>query len=199
MEEDMYEGIKQYLKEGIILENEDKRQYKEWARQFSLKGHHIYVAERRLILKYEKNWIISMFHDTPTAAHQNWSPMRKQIAQRYVWEGMGRDIKAYVKTCYKCQQRGGTKKNNAKRTITPEGLFERWNIDIVGPLPLSESGNRYIIVTVEYMTRWPEAKALPQVKATDVADFIYENIICRFGPPKIIQSDQGTPFVNEII
>ena len=105
----------------------------------------------------------------------------------------------YVKTCYECQQRGTLKHNNIKRTIQPTDIFERWGIDIVGPLLATETGNRYIIVAIDYFSRWPEARAVKKANAETVATFIYEEIICRYGTPKVIQSDQGTHFVNETI
>ena len=78
-------------------------------------------------------------------------------------------------------------------------IFERWEIDVVGPLIPTEQGNRYIIVAMEYFTRWPEAWATKTANSIDTATFIYEEIICRFGVPKVIQSDQGTHFVNDTI
>ena len=104
-----------------------------------------------------------------------------------------------MKTCWECQQRGSTRQNNVKRTILPMDIFERWGIDIVGPLPLTQQGNKYIIVAVDYFTRWPEAQPLKIVTAVIAADFIYEEIICRFGTPKVIQSDHGTQFLNKVI
>jgi hypothetical protein len=74
-----------------------------------------------------------------------------------------------------------------------------WGIDIVGPLPETENGNKYIIVAVEYLTKFPEALPLKDIKAKTVAQFIYDQIICRYGAPKVILTDQGASFRNEII
>src|ERR1044071_5444173 len=60
-------------------------------------------------------------------------------------------------------------------------------------------GNRYIITAIDYFTRWPEAKAVPQANAQNAAKFIYEEFICRHGTINIIHSNQGTHFVNETI
>ncbi len=91
------------------------------------------------------------------------------------------------------------KQNNQKRTIPLTDIFERWDIDIVGPLPITREENRYIMVAMDYFSRWPKVKPLKAANAETVAIFIYEEIICRFGPPRIIQSDRGTYFVNEVI
>ena len=91
------------------------------------------------------------------------------------------------------------KQNNQKKTILLTDIFERWGIDIVGPLPITREGNRYIVVAIDYFSRWPEARPLKTANAETVVTFIYEEIICRFGPPRILQSDRGTHFVNEVI
>ena len=78
-------------------------------------------------------------------------------------------------------------------------IFERQGIDIVRPLPQTEDGYRYIVVAMDYFSRWPEARPLTHANAWQVAKFIYEKIICRFGAPRILQSDRGTHFVNEVI
>src|SRR6266540_2237332 len=140
-----------------------------------------------------------MFHDNPTSAHQSAKAMRQQINKRYVWKGMTSNIKEYVKSCYECQQRRGPKENNRKRTIVPMDIFERWGIDIVGPLPQTEDGYRYIVVAIDYFSRWPEARPLTYANARQVAKFIYEEIICRFDASRVLQSDRGTHFVNEVI
>src|SRR6266487_4452666 len=77
--------------------------------------------------------------------------------------------------------------------------FERIGIDFVGPLEKTRRGNRYILVTTDYLTKWPEAKAMKDATATNVVKFIYEVIICRHGCPKIILSDRGTHFRNKLV
>ena len=64
---------------------------------------------------------------------------------------------------------------------------------------MTEKGNRYIIVAMDYFTRWPEARALKEANALTVSTFIYEEIICRHRCPDFLQTDRGTHFVNELI
>ena len=112
---------------------------------------------------------------------------------------MKKDIKEYAKTCFQCQQRGSMRQNNQKRNILPTDIFKRWEINIVGLLSITREGNRYIVVAMDYFSRWPEARPLKTANTDTVTTFLYEEIICRFGAPRILQSDRGTHFVNELI
>src|SRR6266540_3292655 len=91
------------------------------------------------------------------------------------------------------------RQNNQKQTIPLTDIFERWGVDIVELLPITREGNRYIVVAMDYFSRWPEARSLKTVNVNKVVIFLYEEIICRFGVPRILQSDRGTHFVNELI
>ncbi len=78
-------------------------------------------------------------------------------------------------------------------------IFKRWDIDIVGPLPQTEDGYKYIVVAIDYFSRWLEARPLTHANARQVAKFIYEEIICRFDASRVLQSNRGMHFVNEVI
>ncbi len=87
------------------------------------------------------------------------------------------------------------RQNNQKQTIPPTDIFERWGVDIVELLPVTREGNRYILVAMDYFSR----RSLKAANVDTVATFLYEEIICRFGIPRILQSDRGTHFINELI
>ncbi len=112
---------------------------------------------------------------------------------------MRQDIKDFVKICYKCQQRGSTKQNNQKCMIQLTDIFEKWKIDIIRLLPITREGNRYIVITMDYFTRWSKVRAIKAANAETVATFIYEEIICQFESPRVLQSDRGIHFVNKVI
>src|SRR6185437_2649413 len=112
---------------------------------------------------------------------------------------MYRDIKEYVKTCEECQKRQKGKRSEPLHPIQVERAFERIGIDLVGPLSITKQNNQYIIVATEYLTRWPEARAVPDASASTLARFIFEEIVCRHRTSKIILSDQGRNFISVTI
>ncbi len=118
-----YNELLDYLLKRQLLKKVDET-YEKWVSQFRKQNNHIYVKERRLVPHYELSWILSIFHNNPTSTHQGVKAMRQQINKCYVWKGMTRDIKEYVRTYYECQRRGGPKENNQKQTIIPMDIFE---------------------------------------------------------------------------
>ena len=72
-------------------------------------------------------------------------------------------------------------------------------VNIVRLLLITREGNRYIVVAIDYFSRWLEARSLKVANVDTVTTFLYEEIICRFEALRILQSDRGTHFVNELI
>ena len=76
--------------------------------------------------------------------------------------------------------------------------MERVAVDVLGPFPLSDLGNRYVIVAMDYFTKWPEAYAVPDQSAPTTADKLVMEMFCRFGAPGELHSDQGRNFEAEV-
>ncbi|CAM8917693.1 unnamed protein product [Rhodiola kirilowii] len=79
--------------------------------------------------------------------------------------------------------------------ILVNDVFDIWGIDFMGPFPVS-CGYTYILVAVDYVSKWVEAKATKCDDAKTVVEFLCTNLFCRYGVPKAIISDQGTHFCN---
>src|SRR6266542_3424827 len=112
---------------------------------------------------------------------------------------MKNDIKSYIQTCDQCQRRGKTTDENELHSIKIKEPFYQWGIDIVGPLTETPRGNKYIVVAIDYFTKYPEARVLTNANAKSVANFIYKDIICRHGCPRKIISNRETHFNNQVI
>jgi hypothetical protein len=83
--------------------------------------------------------------------------------------------------------------------IPPLGPFEKWGIDLMGPLPVTRKGHRFIVVATEYLTKFVEVHALKSSVKQEVARFLYERIFTRFGTPLEIISNNGPQFLNEVV
>ena len=83
--------------------------------------------------------------------------------------------------------------------IPVEGAFDRVAVDCLGPFPESYSGNRYVVVFSDYLTRWPEAFAVPTIDAPVIASSLYNEICCRYGAPRTLLSDRGKNFLSKLI
>src|SRR5260364_405911 len=112
---------------------------------------------------------------------------------------MYRDIQEYVKTCETCQKRQKGRRKEPLHPIQIGRAFERVGIDLVGPLSLTAKNNHYIIIATDYLTRWPEAHAVPDTGANTLAQFIFKKIIYRHGTSKIILFNQERNFISETI
>jgi hypothetical protein len=81
-------------------------------------------------------------------------------------------------------------------TIVGNLPFDLWGIDILGPSPMTIRQSKFILVAVEYFTKWMEAEPLASITSQTVEKFIWKNIIYRFGLPHAIISNNGTQFAS---
>ena len=77
--------------------------------------------------------------------------------------------------------------------------FERIAIDISGSFPESDNGNRYLLIAMDYFTKWPQVYAIPNQVASTVADALVTNFFCRLGVPMELHSDQSRNFESRLM
>ena len=108
----------------------------------------------------------------------------------------GRDIQNWVRSCDLCRgKKGPPRARKAPLQVYNVGApLERVAVDVVGPLPATHRGNRYIVVAMDYFTKWPEAYPLPNQEARLVAQVLVEGFFSRFGVPRELHTDQGRNF-----
>ncbi len=156
------------------------------------------VELRLCIPKELRTTILQACHDDITSGHLGETRTYDRVTQRYFWNGISRDIEKYIKACPDCQSRkkGQYRKPPGFLELTQvEKSWDRVGMDILGPFPASSLGNRYIIVAVDYVTKWAEAVALPVAGAKQVAEFFVQEILLRHGAPRKLTTDQGKCFV----
>jgi hypothetical protein len=81
--------------------------------------------------------------------------------------------------------------------IQPTWSLQRWGLDLLGPLPPAQGNLKYVVVAVEYFSKWIKVKSLATITSVTVQKFFWQNIVCRFGVPKAITVDNGTQFDAE--
>src|SRR2546423_9496572 len=199
MNRDEYEKILGCLQDTV--NNEKKWKQSE---TFEVRNGKLYRKKKngkilRVLKEDETDTILFMTHNHETGGHFGVDTTYNKIADRYYWKGMYDDTKKYIKCCDICQRRGQKGGKSYLNPIEVGEPFERIGIDFVGPLERTKRRNRYILVVTDYLTKWPEAKAMKEATAENVVKFIYEGIICRHGCPKIILSDRGTHFRNKLV
>lgn len=138
--------------------------------------------------------VFRMLHNGPTGGHLGQKRTYLNVANRFHWIGMKLDIEEWCSQCVRCAQHsGGGFKAPLQRYIIG-APFQRVAMDLTGPFPLSRRRNRYVVVIVDYFTKWTEAYALPDMEAKTVARVFVEEFCCRFGVPEEVHTDQGGQF-----
>ncbi|XP_027169380.1 uncharacterized protein LOC113769101 [Coffea eugenioides] len=125
---------------------------------------------------------------------------RKVLESGFYWPTLFKDAYLFCKSCDKCQRVGNISRRDqmSQTPILFVEIFDVWGIDFMGPFP-SSFGFLYIILAVDYVSKWVEAKATRTNDSKVVADFVRSNIFVRFGMPRAIVSDRGTHFCNKTI
>lgn len=144
--------------------------------------------------------ILTEFHTSPLGGHQGRKRTLRKIQKKFWWSGMAQDVKTWVKECMLCQKvkHGGGVKQPMKVTSTASQPWERLAFDIVGPLPLSLQGNRYLLTAQDELTKYLFAIPIPDQTAETVARAMTNQILLVFGSPESILTDQGTNFLSEV-
>ncbi|GKA57973.1 reverse transcriptase domain-containing protein [Tanacetum coccineum] len=106
------------------------------------------------------------------------------------------DARALIKACQECQVHKPVPRNPQEKLnpITSPWPFYKWGIDIAGPFPEGPGKVKFLIVAMNYFTKWIEAKPVATITGNQVKKFVWENIVCRFGLPGEIISDNGKQF-----
>ena len=87
---------------------------------------------------------------------------------------------------------------SAMNPIIKPWPFRGWGIDLIGQIfPPSSKGHKFILIAIDYFTKWVEAIPLKTVTSKNMVDFVKEYIVYRFGIPQTITTDQGTMFTLE--
>ncbi|GJZ19745.1 reverse transcriptase domain-containing protein [Tanacetum coccineum] len=153
---------------------------------------------RRCVAGQEAVDILTACHSGPTGGHYGANYTAKKVFDSgFYWPTIYKDAHDLVTRCDTCQRQGKISQRDEmpQNSIQVCEIFDVWGIDFMGPFP-SSRGNKYILVAVDYLSKWVEAKALPTNDARVVCKFL-KSLFARFGAPRAIISDRGTHFCND--
>lgn len=155
-----------------------------------------------LIPKHLRKDILQYFHDSLTAGHLGFARTYDRIRKRFYWPGLYRTVRRYVMHCRDCQRRKAVPQKPPGHLVPippAPAPFYQVGIDLLGRFPKSSSGNKWIIVCTDYLTRYAVTKALPTAEASEVAEFMLKEILLRHGAPRIIITDRGRVFESKLV
>ena len=123
-----------------------------------------------------------------------------RLRRYYWWRGMRADVHCYCRGCLICvTKRGGRKPPRSPlHPIPVGGLFQCIGVDVL-QLPLTQSGNRYAVVFVDYLTKWVEAFTVPDQTAGTIARLLVESVVCVHGVPEQLLSNRGSNFLSDLV
>nr|GEX47710.1 reverse transcriptase domain-containing protein [Tanacetum cinerariifolium] len=150
-------------------------------------GNFIVKVIRRYVHGKEALDILEACHNGPTGGHHAANLTAKKIFDfGFFWPTIYKDAHEFFKNCDSCQRQGKISQRDEmpQNSIQVCEIFDVWGIDFMGPFP-SSRGNKYILVGIDYLSKWVEAKALPTNDARVVCKFL-KSLFARFGSPRAI-------------
>nr|GEX29009.1 reverse transcriptase domain-containing protein [Tanacetum cinerariifolium] len=194
-----------YLKEGILPGDENEaRKLRLKARQYEFIEGILYKRPfltpwLRCVGPLQAEYVMKEMHEGSCSMHAGPRPVvAKAIRLGYFWPTMHKDAHDMIRKCSDCQiHRPVTRHPQQPLTsITASWPFYKWGINIACPFPEGPGKVKFLIVAMDYFTKWIEAKAIATITGEQMKKFIWDNIVCRFGIPGEIISDNGKQFAD---
>lgn len=138
-----------------------------------------YVQWQATVPLAHRKWVLKYAHHIKASSHLGITKTLSRIRQKYYWPGLQNDVKLYVHGCEKCSKHKEPNPTKvAPLQIVRSGFpMERLAIDILGGLPMTDNGNKYILVIADYFTKWTESFAMPNMEAKTCAKILVEEIV----------------------
>lgn len=160
-----------------------------------------YIGDVKIVLdKAERIKLLDEAHNSLLGGHQGVFRTFKSLRSLVRWPYMLRDITKYIKNCKKCQKNKHGKNTKVPMAITSTSSmpFQRVFMDVVGPVPESENGNKYILTFQDDLTKYCMAAAIPNQETVTIAKTLFNSFISIIGIPETILTDQGSNFMSKL-
>jgi hypothetical protein len=203
MELEWATGIIRYLKTGELPSTkEEAREVIRHLARYTLIGEILYrrgysFPLLKCLSKKDANYVLGEIHEGVCGNHSGAKTLvNKVIKTGYYWPTMNKDATKLVRTCDACQRFARITKSPPEylHSITSPWPFAKWGVDIVGLMPSGKGNKKFVVVAVDYFTKWAEAEALAAITTDNVIKFLWKSIVCRFGIPYAMVTDNGKQF-----
>ncbi|XP_027150339.1 uncharacterized protein LOC113750576 [Coffea eugenioides] len=206
-----YSDLKEFLKTGsypLHAGTKDKNFLRRMASKFFLNGEVLYKRTSdlnllRCIDEDEAQYMMKEVHSGVCGPHMNGHLLAKKIMRTgYFWLTMEHDCIDFVRRCIKCQMHGDIIRAppTELHSMTAPWPCSMWGMDVIGTIdPPASNGHRFILVAIEYFTKWVEAESFKHVTKKVVANFLRDHIICRFGVPETLITDNAKNLNNDMV
>ncbi|CAN6540810.1 unnamed protein product [Malus baccata var. baccata] len=202
-----YADIANYLVRGVLppdVSNQHRKKFLSTVKFYFWDDPYLYKycsdqVIRRCVPATEQESILKFCHSYACGGHFGPSKTAAKVLQSGLfWPTLFKDAYLFCSTCDRCQRLGNISKRNEmpQQSLLVVELFDVWGIDFMGPFP-SSFNNQYILVVVDYVSKWVEAIATPTNDHKVVLRFLQGTIFPRFGTPRVIISDGGPHFINK--
>ncbi|XP_021819580.1 uncharacterized protein LOC110761419 [Prunus avium] len=154
----------------------------------------------RCLGESEARQVMQEIHAGECGEHQGMKRLHRQLLSvGYYWPTMKKDAHDFVKRCHTCQIHANLshKPPTLLQDMRTPWPFHTWGLDLIGTIHPPSDGYIWILTATEYFTKWVEAIPLRKATGAAISNFIREYIVCRFGIPYKMVTDNGTPFVNK--
>ena len=145
--------------------------------------------------------VLQDLHSGSMGGHVGESKMIHLVRERYYWPGWKESVKEWCRKCRTCSTRkmAPPSKRAPLQTLQAGYPLQIVAVDILGPLPVTAQGNKYVLVACDCFTRWVEVYAIQNQEALTVAKTLVDEMFCRFSPPEQLHSDQGRQFEADLL
>ena len=148
----------------------------------------------RCLAPDEVNYMLREVYEGVCGNHSEARSIVHEVVRAgYYWPNMQADAKAYVKVCDQCQQFSNIPKHPLEYLTSMMALwpFAQWGLDILGPFSLGTRQMKFLVMGIDNFIKWVEAEPLASITQQNIKNFIWKNIVCRFGIPRVLVSNNG--------
>lgn len=166
---------------------------------FDPQSQHVKTKDGRIVPVPEQRTVLAKAAHI-RLGHRGARAVADALRLQFYWKGMRDDVRAVIASCSKCAVKGARPLiDKHLHSIPPQPLFEKWTIDLIGPMEQDTvTGNKYILVMVESWSRWTEVAGIPNKQSDTVALALKSHIFYRYGPPKQLACDNGGEFMGAV-